>query len=234
MELFTIEIYDAQSLNGTVDMNSDTMAFWGSNVTYSFELSNGTKFFANVDSLAFNSPYKSTLSLNGSVTIQPFHDEYVKILIPGGTTFTVTFYRQETGTLTCISDRGQMEWYNVTKSTISSDSLVTAIVRSPNITVTGVARFQGAFFDVPYNEVIGSGLGALTLQGKMTYDLLISDETSARSCGDQFTFIGSYSYEYPTILQIELPPSFIMTGQNLFFLMIIFIYAAFVVLLFKH
>jgi hypothetical protein len=235
MKLFPIEIDGDQSLNGTVGINSDTMAFWGSKVTYSPELSNGTKLFTSADSLAFNSPYNLALSLNGSVTIQPYHDEYVKILIPSGTTFTVTFYNQESGTLTCISDSEQMEWYNVTKSTISSNSLVTAIVRSPNITVTGVSRFQGAFFDIPYNDVVGSGLGALTLQGKMTYNILISDGTSARTFGDQSILVGSYKYDYPTILQIELPSNFLTIEQNLLLLIIIIlILAAFIVSLFKH
>lgn len=234
MKLFTTEIYGTQSLNGNVNILSDTMAFYGLNATFSSEFSNGTRFSTNIDSLAFNSPYESVLSLNGAATVQPFHDEYNRILVPNSTTLSLTFPRQAIGNLTCVSDKGQIELYNATELIISSSSPVNAIVRHPNINVTGVAKFEGAFFDVPYNNVVGSGLGALTLQGEMTYNILFSDDTLARSCGDQVAFVGSYSYDYPSIPQIELPLSFILTGQNLILIMIIIVYAAFVILLLKH
>jgi hypothetical protein len=229
-----IEIYGDQSLNGNISTDSDTMYFWGSqNVTYSLELGNGSKLSLSADRLALNSPYKFTLSLNGSVTVQPLHDEYVEVLIPEGEEITIKFRHQENKTVSCVSNGDNVECYDIAMATINSNTPLTVTVKSPNITITGVIRFQGAFFNIPYDKIIGTGLGALTIDGKMTYDILFSDKNGARSFGDNVFLDGSYRYDYPTILEIELPQGFMTNYEFLLLVIIIFVCSAFTVSLFS-
>jgi hypothetical protein len=226
------EIYGDQSLNGTISIDSDAMYLWGSkNATYSLELGNGTQLSLSADRLALNSPYKFTLSLNGSVTVQPLHDEYVEVLIPEGEEITIKFRHQENKALSCISNGDNIERYDIAMATINSNTPLTVTVKSPNITITGVTRFQGAFFNIPYDKIIGTGMGALTIEGKMTYDILFSDKSGARSFGDNVFLDGSYRYDYPTIQEIELPLGFFMTEYDfLLLVIIIFVCSAFTVL----
>jgi hypothetical protein len=229
-----IEIYGDQSLNGNISIDSDAMYFWGpKNVTYSLELGNGTKLSLSADRLALNSPYKFTLSLNGSVTVQPLHDKYVEVLIPEGEEITMKFRHQENKALSFISNGDNIECYDIAMATINSNTPLTVTVRSPNITVTGAIRFQGAFFNIPYDKIIGAGLGAFTIEGKMTYNLLLSDESGARSFGDNIFLDGSYRYDYPTIQEIELPLGFFITEYDLLLLVIIFVCSAVTILLFS-
>lgn len=228
------EIYGVQSLNGNISIDSDTMYFWGpTNVTYSLELGNGTQLSLSADRLALYSPFKFTLSLNGSVTVQPLHDEYVEVLIPEGEEITIKFRHQENNALSCISNGDNIWCYDVALATINSNTPLTVTVKSPNITVNGVIRFQGAFFNIPYDQMIGTGLGALTIEGKMTYDILFSDKNADRSFGDNVFLDGSYRYDYPAIQEIELPIGLFMTDDFLLPVIIIFICSAFTVSLFS-
>jgi len=228
-------IYDNQSLNGNISIASDTLYFWEpNNVTYSLELGNGTQLSSSTDRLALYSPYKFTLSVNGNVTIQPLHDEYVKVLIPEGEKITIKFQHQENITLSCISNGDNLWCCDVAMATINSTMPLTVTVKSPNITVTGVIRFQGAFFNIPYDKIIGRGYGALTIEGKMTYDIIYSDKNAGRSFGDNLFLDGSYRYDYPTIQEIELPIGFFMTEYNfLLLVIIIFVCSVFTVSLFS-
>jgi len=228
------EIYGDQSLNGTISIDSDAIYFWGpKNVTYSLELGNGTKLSLTADRLALNSPYKFTLSLNASVTVQPFHDEYVEVLIPESEEITMKFRHQENKALSFISNGDNIKCYDIAMATINSNTPLTVTVKSPNITVNGVIRFKGAFFNIPYDKMIGSGLGALTIEGKITYDIIFSDKNADRSFGDNVFLDGSYRYDYPTIQEIELPLGFFMTEYDLLLLVIIFICSAFTISLFS-
>jgi hypothetical protein len=228
------EIYGAQSLNGNISIDSDTMYFWEhKNVTYSLELGNGTQLSLSANRLALYSPFKFTLSLNGSVTVQPLHDEYVEVLIPEGEEITIKFRHQENNALSCISNGDNIWCYDVALATINSNTPLTVTVKSPNITVNGVIRFQGAFFNIPYDKIIGTGLGALTIEGKMTYDILFSDKNADRSFGDNVFLDGSYRYDYPTIQEIELPIGLFMTDDFLIPVIVIFICSAFTVSLFS-
>jgi hypothetical protein len=229
-----IEIYGDQSLNGNISIDSDTMYFWEpENVTYSLELGNGTQLSLSADRLALYSPFKFTLSLNGSVTVQPLHDEYVEVLIPEGEEITIKFRHQENNALSCISNGDNIWCYDVALATINSNTPLTVTVKSPNITVNGVIRFQGAFFNIPYDKMIGTGLGALTIEGKMTYDILFSDKNADESFGDNVFLDGSYRYDYPAIQEIELPIGLFMTDDFLLPVIIIFICSAFTVSLFS-
>jgi len=228
-------IYGNQSLNGNISIASDTLYFWErNNVTYSLELGNGTQLSSSTDQLVLYSPHKFTLSVNGFVTIQPLHDEYVEVLIPEGEKITINFEPQENITLSCISNGDNIWCCDVAMATINSTMPLTVTVKSPNITVTGVISFQGAFFNIPYDKIIGTGYGALTIEGKMTYDIIYSDKNAGRSFGDNLFLDGSYRYDYPTIQEIELPMGFFMTGYNfLLLVIIIFVCSAFIVSLFS-
>jgi hypothetical protein len=220
------EIHGAQSLNGNISIDSDTMYFWEpKNVTYSLELGNGTQLSLSADRLVLYSPFKFTLSLNGSLTVQPLHDEYVEVLIHEGEKITISRY-QENKALSCISNGDNIGYYDMVNAAINSNAPLTIILKSPNITVSGVIRFQGAFFNIPYDKMIGTGLGALVIDGKMSYDILFSDINGDRSFGDYVFLDGSYRYAYPTILEIELPIGFVTEND---FLLIIFVCSAFTV-----
>jgi hypothetical protein len=224
-----IEIYGEQSLNGNISISSTDIAFYGSNITCQLKLANGEEFLVNADHLIFYSPHNLMLSLNTSATIRPRHDEYVEVLIPKGTTLRLSSYYKEE-ILTYLS--GESKLYNVSEVMLYSASDISVIVRSPNITVSGIVTFQGAFFDIPYNQIIGSGQGVITLKGKIAYNVLISDKNANRCYGDQFNLVGSYRYNYPTLLEIELPVN-ILCEEPVFFA-VIFLYTFFVIMLFKE
>jgi hypothetical protein len=198
-----IEIYGEQSLNGDISISSTDIAFYGSNITSRFKLANGGEFPINTDHLISYSPHNLMLSLNTSATIRPLHDEYVEVLIPKGTTLRLSSCHKDGEILTYLSDGSKL--YNMSEVMLYSASDISVIVRAPNITVSGIVTFQGAFFDVPYNQIIGSGQGNITLKGKIAYNVLISDKNANRCYGDQFNLVGSYRYNYPTLLEIELP-----------------------------
>jgi len=214
IKFFPIDIYGKQTLNGSIEISSDTMYFSGSNATFSFEFSDGRKLFMNTSNIAFYLPYKFMLSLNSSVTVYPLHDEYVEILVLKGAEFTVVPCHQGNGVLSVLSGEDIIKLCNITKVITSCNSNLSIIMRSPSINLIGAATFEGGFFDDPYNQVLGSGTGVLTLHGKMVYNILISDYSSARCYGNQFTLIGTRIYDYPTIIQIELPNKLSITGQT--------------------
>jgi hypothetical protein len=203
VRLVPIEIYGEQGLNGNISISSMDVAFYGFNITSQFKLANGEEFLINADRLIFYSLHNLTLLLNTSAIIRPFHDEYVEISIPKGTVIRLSSYYKDGEVLAYLSDGSKL--YNVSEVILNPSSNVSLIVRSPNITVSGIVTFQGAFFDIPYNKIIGSGQGNITLRGKIAYNILISDKAADRCYGNHFYLAGSYKYDYPTLLEIELP-----------------------------
>ncbi len=149
-------------------------------------------------------------------------------MIPAGTEFFVApSGPEDVGALTFTYNNGTIELRNASSTTLSANSEVTAVVRRPNITLTGKATFDGAFFDVPYNNVIGSGQGPVTLTGHLSYDIYVTDSTLSRSCGIHVALSGSYSYDYPSILQLELPSSFVFTSQIIVLLCLVSVLVVF-------
>jgi hypothetical protein len=224
-----IEIYGDQSLNGSISIDSDSVRFLGArNVTYSLKFDNGTQFLLSSEDLSLSSANNFTLSLNGATTVQPLHDEYVNILVPQGEQITI-FRQQENQTLSYISNGDSFLCHDIEMATVNSSTPLTITARTPNITVNGFIRFEGAFFNVPYDQVAGIGIGALTVKGKMTYNIILSDKDGDRSFGDNVSIEGSYAYDYPSLLEIELPSSLIMTSDVLILVAIVFVCSAFTV-----
>jgi hypothetical protein len=203
IKLVPIEIYGEQNLNGDINISSTYMAFHGSNITSLFKPANEEGCCINTSYIIFYSPHNLMLSLNTSAILRPLHDEYVEILIPKGAIFRLSSHHEGKEILAYLPDKGRL--YNVSEAILYSASNISLTVRSPNITVSGIVKLQGAFFDIPYNKVIKNGLEALTLRGMISYNILISDKNANRCYGDYFHLIGSYKYNYPTLLEIELP-----------------------------
>ena len=199
-----IEIYGEQSLNGNINISSTSIIFYGSNITSQIKFTNGTEFFVNTSHLVFYSPYNLMLSLNASAILRPLHDEYVKISIPKDVILRVFSYYDDKETSTYLLG-GNNLLYNVSEVILHLASNTSIIIRSPNITVSGIVTFQGAFFDIPHNKIVKNGLGALTLRGRISYNILVSDENANRCYGQYLNLVGSYKYDYPTLLEIELP-----------------------------
>jgi hypothetical protein len=224
-----IEIYGEQNLNGNINISSMDLAFYGSNITSKFELANGEEFLISADHFIFYSPRNLMLLLNTSAILRPLHDEYVEILIPKSTILRLSSCHKYEEVLTYLSDRSKI--YNVSEAIFYSSSDISVIVRSPNITVSGTVTFQGAFFDIPYNKIIGNSLGTLTLSGRIAYNILASDKNANICYGDQFNLAGSYRYDHPTLLEIELPVNIVyVLEQNIPSLFVVLTYATFVVI----
>jgi hypothetical protein len=166
--------------------------------------------------------------VNGYVTIQPLHDKYVQISIPENETVTI-FNEKENKVAYYVANGNVTESYDISKATTSSNSSFIAIITSPTVTADGVSNFQGAFFNVPYDEVIGSGNGALRIDGKLTYNILISDEEASRSFGNYTSLDGSFQYLYPTIIQSEFPLDFLTDPGFLLSIIIILVLSIFLV-----
>jgi len=223
-----IEIHGEQNLNGNISIYSTSMAFYGSNITSKIKLTNGKEFLIDTNRLVFYSAHNITLSLNASTILRPLHDKYIEVFIPKNTTLRLFPYNKNKEMLIYLPDKNRS--YNVSEVIIHSTSNISVIVRAPHITISGIVTFQGAFFDIPYDKIIKNGLGALTLRGNLSYNVLISDKSANRCYGDHFNLIGSYKYHYPTLLEIELPINLIdVFKQNIFYLLlIIIIYALFI------
>ncbi|MHA1834504.1 MAG: hypothetical protein ACTSV7_10995, partial [Candidatus Baldrarchaeia archaeon] len=229
---FPIEIYDYQNLNGNINVVSDVIyLFTPNNAKYkvSVEFKNQTKLLSNVTNLIVSSANHFTLLVDGSVTIKPLHDGYVVATMPEHREVTILFSSQEKSSLANVFDESDWKCYNITTITINSNTTLTAIVRTPNIIVNGTVKFEGGFFNIPYDKVIGSGSGELTLEGKIQYNILFSDKGSARSFGDNIILNGSYRYNYPTILEIELPSNLSLCENNVLILLAIQVYSAFII-----
>lgn len=233
VRLVPIEIYGEQGLNGNINISSMDVAFYGSNITSQFKLANGEEFSINADRLIFYYPHNLTLSLNTSAIIRPLHDEYVEILIPKGTVIRLSSYYKDGEVLAYLSDGSKL--YNVSEVIFNPSSNVSLIVRSPSIAVSGIVTFQGAFFDIPYNKIIGSGQGNITLRGKIAYNILISDKAADRCYGNHFYLAGSYKYDYPTLLEIELPIDIANAlEQNLLSFLAVLMLLCFVAIILKN
>jgi len=230
VKLAPIEIYGEQSLEGNITISSMDVAVYGSNITTRFKLANGKEFHINTDHLIFYSPHNLVLSLNTSAILRPLHDEYVEFLIPKGTTLRLTSYCKEGKIVTYLSDVSEL--YNVSEALVYSASDISLIVRTPNITLSGIVTFQGAFFDIPYNQIIGSGVGSVILRGKIAYNVLISDKNANRCYGDRFNLLGSYKYDYPTLIEIELPVNILEV--DFVSIVAILFYVIFIIILFKN
>ncbi|MCW4005059.1 MAG: hypothetical protein NWF04_00460 [Candidatus Bathyarchaeota archaeon] len=229
-----IEIYGDQILSGAVDLTSKVMTFSGSNITYSFAETNGeTTSAVTGNKLLFSAAEAFTLSLNGSCTIQPLHDQYIQILIPNQTALTLTPKNPQSEISTRAYTTDPTSWREISKATIHSNSPITITARTLDLTAMGSATFAGAFFDIPYDSVVGTGTGEVTLTGEMAYDLLASDQYSSRTFGISFVLNGSYKYDYPSLLEIELPPE-LLNLSNLSVMLAIMLYAIFAVLLLKR
>jgi len=229
---FPIEIYGYQNLNGDISMDSNAIyLFTPNNAKYkvSVEFKNQTQLLSSITNLIVSSANHFTVSVNGPVTIQPLHDGYVVATIPEHREVTILFSNQEKESLANVFDESCLKCYDITTITINTNTTLTAIIRTPNIIVKGTIKFKGAFFNIPYDKVIGPGSGELTLEGKIQYNILFSDKGSARSFGDNIVLNGSYRYDYPTILEIELPSKFPLCENNVLILLAIQAYSAFII-----
>ena len=232
---FPIEIYGNQNLNGNVNIESNAIyCFTPNNAKYNalVEFKNQTRLLSSVTNLIVSSANNFTLSVNGMVTIKPLHDGYVEATIPQDREVTILFSSQENKSLANVFDESDLKLYNVTTITINTNTTLTVITVTPNIIVNGTIKFEGAFFNIPYNKVVGTGSGELTLEGKIQYNIQFSDKGSARSFGDNIILNGFYRYNYPTILEIELPSKFPLSENNLLMLLATIVYSAFIILLF--
>jgi len=232
---FPIEIYGNQNLNGNINIESNAIyCFTLNNAKYNalVEFKNQTRLLSSVTNLIVSSANNFTLSVNGMVTIKPLHDGYVEATIPQDREVTILFSSQENKSLANVFDESDLKLYNVTTITINTNTTLTVITRTPNIVVNGTIKFDGAFFDIPYDKVVGTGSGELTLEGKIQYNILFSDKGSGRSFGDNMILSGSYRYNYPTILEIELPSKFPLSENNLLILLATIVFSAFIILLF--
>ncbi len=228
-----IEIYGSQNLTGKINLSSREVALYGSNVSFAYKLSNGTEInqlIENNCSLLFNSVDDLCMSLNGSIVISPLTDNYVQVLISDETPFTIYSCFQKNESFNYGSLPGST--VEPVESSISSNLPITLIIRTPNVAVKGALCLSGAFFDIPYNSIIGSGTGPITMTGNMSYALLLSDQCSDRVFGDVFELNGSYTYNYASFLQIELPVDF-TSVLTVLVLLVILLYSAFVIFLLK-
>ncbi|MGB9694175.1 MAG: hypothetical protein ACPLYF_04965 [Fervidobacterium sp.] len=231
---FPIEIYGDQNLNGDIGVDSDAIYCFTSNDSkYNalVEFKNQTRLFSSVTNLIVSSASHFTLSVNGLVTVKPLHDGYVEVAIPEHKEVTILFSSKENESLAHVFDENDLKWYNITTITINTNTTLTAIIRTPSIIVNGTVKFDGAFFNMPYDKVIGTGSGGLTLEGEIRYNILFSDKGSARSFGDNIILNGSYRYNYPTILEIELPSKLPISEYNVLMLLAAIAFSTFIILL---
>ncbi len=209
------EIYGSQNLTGSISVASNVLFYENYNTLCSLEFENGTQLSLNTANLYLSSNSPFTFNLNGSMIVNPFQDEYVDFSLINGSDSTLDFILQDEKSLMSVY-LDDLSYFAVKKIKVTSYDLpINLILRSPNITVTGTTRFEGAFFNTPFNSIIKSRSAALEIDGTLVYDIFFSDKKADRSFGDYLFLNGSYNYvDALTIQDIEFPINSLLSNPD--------------------
>ncbi len=231
-----IELYGSQKIYGKIMISSNALYINSerditNTSTVDLEFENKTTLSLKIENLTLHSINRCNLSIQGSATVQPYQDEYVNILVSPGENITITSCQSNETLSYRINNNGT--YPGVTLAKINTTVPLKITLASPNISVEGITNLEGAVFDIPFDNVIGTGMGGVSINGKFVYDIRLSDINSSRSYGSSVYVNGSYKYDYPSLLEIEMPsevfasadwviPGAIIVGGSSFLIALLF------------
>jgi hypothetical protein len=217
------------SLKGEIEVTSNVMLVQSSNEGFDclLKYTNGTTSFITVENMILNTPHKFINSINGSLFLNAYHDEYEEMSITNSSYTTILLQENdETYEEAHMYINGKDVKINELKEIIINlNRSMRFYVKSPEISIKGLANLQNCYIDYPFSEIIRKTHGGTAiLKGLAQLNVLISDKNGEITVCDYLSFKGDIDYTYPNILNIEFPiidSSFF--SINSFLLIIIFI-----------